>query len=141
MANPSKAKGTEYENHVLETYLFDVWGRVDRDRARGAKDYGDFKDAGGWLLEARKRNAWRLPSWIRDIYGKLARAGRRTTGRWAIIFAADKRTELRDDYVATPASTFFGSLALLKKATMKLSVDDPLIDEIEIFLYGYPDER
>lgn len=106
----NKEKGTKYENQVLQTYLKRVWPGANRSAPAGANDFGDFLNVDGWLIEARKRDAWNIPGWIRDIYGKIDKRNERHRGyqsNWCIIFASDKRTDLNEDYVVLPAELFF----------------------------------
>ena len=103
MANPPKTKGTGFENHVLETYLLPLWSGAKRAAPSGILDFGDFINVGGILIEAKARETWRLPAWIRDIYTKIARAGHRRPYPWLLFFKQDKRGPLNEDYVAQPA--------------------------------------
>ena len=99
----ARAKGTGFENHVRDTYLRPIWPMADRAPLRGVLDAGDF-DGLPFILEAKKRNAWRIGDWIRTTAGKAAR----DDVPWVVIFAGDKRTAgLDDDYVIMPAAQFF----------------------------------
>ena len=56
-----RQKGTQYENHVRDTYLRHIWPTADRAPLRGTADEGDF-DGTPYVVEAKKRNAWRVSS-------------------------------------------------------------------------------
>lgn len=103
----ARAKGTDFENHVLEKYLKEVFPDVERAPLKGINDYGDFVNVGNWLIEARNRKTWALPAWIRGIYRKLERVDGNRTWRWMLIFKADKRGDLSDDYVLMSATQAF----------------------------------
>ncbi len=103
----ARAKGTEFENHVLNGYLKAIWPKADRAPLKGTLDFGDFLNVEGWLIEARNRKTWALPAWIRGVYSKLERDGRNKKWRWMLIFKADKRGELDDDYVLMSADQAF----------------------------------
>ena len=99
----ARRKGTGYENHLRDTYLQDIWPGADRAPLRGSNDHGDFDNVGGYVVEAKKRDRWALPDWIRVTQKKL-RPGDRPDG-WMIWFAGNKtRGVVRDDYVLMPAS-------------------------------------
>lgn len=89
-----RQKGTEYENFLLTTYLRRVWPKADRSPQRGVKDFGDFSNVGGWLVEAKKHERWDLPNWIRKIQWKIERDGQPSP--WVLLFANDKRKGFPD---------------------------------------------
>lgn len=64
-------------------------------------DYGDFINVGGWLVEAKNRKTWALPEWIRGVYSKQKK-NHREGQPWVILFKADKRQGLKDDYSLIP---------------------------------------
>jgi len=100
----ARAKGTQYENRVRDRYLRPIWPSADRAPLRGTADVGDF-DGTPLVVEAKKRDAWRLGDWIRTTQRKAVLEGR----PWCIVFAGDKRLkDLQEDYVATTAEHFFG---------------------------------
>ena len=107
MSNPARQKGTGYEVKIKERYLEEIWPEVERAPLKGTMDFGDFVNVAGWLIEARNRKTWALPAWIRGVYGKLAKHGRNKTHRWMLVFKADKRSSLDDDYVLMSASQAF----------------------------------
>jgi hypothetical protein len=99
-----RRKGTDYENHVRDEYLLDVFPYCKRAPLSGVADAGDFINTRHFIMEAKKRNAWRLPEWIRVVAGKAARDKR----PWMLWFAGDKRKGddvLRDDFVVMTADT------------------------------------
>lgn len=53
-------------------------------------------------IEAKKRNKWDLPSWIRKTQRKSA--------QWMIVFAGDKRQDLKEDYVVMPLDMLIAML-------------------------------
>ena len=102
----ARTKGTQYENRVRDRYLRPIWPSADRAPLRGTADRGDF-DGTPVIVEAKKRDAWRLPDWIRTTQRKAVLEGR----PWCIVFAGDKRLkDLQDDYVVTTAEHYFGLL-------------------------------
>ena len=99
----ARQKGTQYENHVRDTYLRRIWPLADRAPLRGVLDAGDF-DGTPLIVEAKKRNAWRIGDWIRTTQAKAAR----DDVPWVIVFAGDKRlADLQHDYVVLPAEQVF----------------------------------
>jgi len=99
----ARQKGTAYENRVRDHYLRSVWPSADRAPLRGTSDVGDF-DGTPLVVEAKKRNAWRLGDWIRTTTRKALLEGR----PWIIVFAGDKRVAgLEEDYVCMEAEFFF----------------------------------
>lgn len=72
-------------------------------------DFGDFINIGGRLTEAKKRNKWALPAWIKGVLSKLKRADSEDA-EWEIVFAADKRSAINFDLVCCPADQYFGYL-------------------------------
>lgn len=106
----ARAKGTGFENHVSDTYLDKVWPLVHRAPQRGVKDYGDFENVHGMLIEAKKRDKWDLPAWIRGVLGKL----KTPTSPWIIVFATDKRSIISMDLVVMPAKQYFDERAELQ---------------------------
>lgn len=79
MSNPSKAKGTSFENEVLAE-LRTVFPNADR--AKAGNESCDFSGTGAWVFEAKHRKVWDFRTWIHKIR-KVS-----TAGFWA-IFAAD----------------------------------------------------
>ena len=107
MSNPRRQKGTGYENHTRDKYLEEIWPQAERAPLKGINDFGDFINVDGWLIEARNRKTWALPAWIRGVYKKLERIDRNKQDKWMLIFKADKRGDLSDDYVLMSASQAF----------------------------------
>ena len=102
----ARSKGTQYENHLRDQYLTGVWPQADRAPLRGTQDRGDF-DGTPLVIEAKKRNAWALPAWIRTTRAKAERVGR----PWMILFAGDKRTDMSEDLVVMPTRQLFNLLS------------------------------
>ena len=103
----ARQKGTQYENRVRDRYLRPIWSGADRAPLRGTADIGDF-DGTPLVVEAKKRNAWRLGDWIRTTQRKALLEGR----DWIIVFAGDKRLkDLDTDYVCTTAEHYFKVMA------------------------------
>lgn len=99
----ARAKGTQYEIYVRDRYLRPNWEGADRAPLRGTADVGDF-DGTPYIVEAKKHDSWRLPSWIRTTSRKAVLEGR----PWCIVFAGDKRMKgLDEDYVVCTAELFF----------------------------------
>jgi hypothetical protein len=118
-----RAKGTAYENHVLETYLRPIWPKAERAPLKGTDDYGDFINVGRWLVEAKKRKKLQgeIIGWVNKVIGKTIWAAqkllpgesasrvRKNAARrpWVIVMAGDKRSQPDIDLVVLPASLFF----------------------------------
>ena len=102
----ARSKGTAYENHVRDTYLRRVWPDADRAPLRGIHDFGDFDHVGGRLVEAKKRDRWDLPAWIRGVLTKIGGG----PAPWEIVFAGDKRGPIPMDLVVAPAEQYYGYL-------------------------------
>lgn len=103
----ARQKGTQYENHVRDTYLRGIWPDVERSPLMGTYDWGDFINTSGWCIEARNRARWDIPGWIRGIYGRFRTRKAALQTPWCIVFKADKRSDLKEDYVVAPAWLFF----------------------------------
>lgn len=100
----ARRKGTDYENYLRDKYLSRVFPNVDRAPLRGVNDRGDFDGVGYYVMEAKKRNRWDLPSWIETTAEKAARDEPGLEHLWMVWFAGDKRKgRNRDDYVVMPA--------------------------------------
>ena len=98
-----RRKGTDYENHLRDKYLRRIWPSADRAPLRGTADRGDFDNVGGFVVEAKKRNKWDLPAWMRSTQKKVPPTEH--PDAWMIWFAGDKRKgELTGDYVVMPAT-------------------------------------
>lgn len=115
----ARQKGTSYENHIRDTYLTTIWPDVSRAPLKGNADWGDFINVSGWMIEARNRNRWDIPNWIRNVYARMVK-GNKITKPWVIVFKGDKRSDLKEDYVVAPAWLFF---ALVRDS--KLYKEDP----------------
>lgn len=99
----ARRKGTDYENHLRDKYLRIVWPSAERAPLRGTHDRGDFDHVGGFVIEAKKRNAWALPEWMRKTKAKVPPS--QHPDSWMVWFAGDKRKgDLTDDYVVMPAT-------------------------------------
>lgn len=97
-----RRKGTDYENHLRDRYLSLIWPDADRAPLRGTADRGDFDNVGGFVIEAKKRDRWDLPAWMRTTQKKVPHD--KHPDSWMVWFAGNKRRgELRDDYVVMPA--------------------------------------
>lgn len=111
MGNPSKQKGTAFENHVLDTYLRRVWPKAERSPLKGGLDFGDYTGVGNYLVEAKKTKTWRIPEWVRTIRKKIG--SQSPTSPWVLVFAGDKRQEPKVDLVVLPAEQYFEQLRRL----------------------------
>ena len=108
----ARAKGTQYENRVRDRYLRPIWPSADRAPLRGTADVGDF-DGTPLVVEAKKRDAWRLGEWIRTTQRKAVLEGR----PWCIVFAGDKRLkDLQHDYVVCDAVEYFQLHQIIEQA-------------------------
>lgn len=107
----ARQTGTDYENHILETYLRPIFPYADRAPLRGIHDKGDFINTGPTLFEAKKRKTWRLPEWIKKTAPKATDHLR----HWVIVFAADKRAAapLNQDFIVCTAEHYFHLLSIV----------------------------
>lgn len=84
MGNPARAKGTRFENEVLEA-LQTVWPAADR--AKAGNPSNDFHGC-PIPVEAKHRKRWDIPAWCRALKA-VAGDGE----RWALVAApGDRRT-------------------------------------------------
>ena len=83
--NKSKAKGTGFENEVVELL---VSNGIPAHRAETNKKSHDVRlDGKDWPVECKSRKAWHLFAWIRDIRSVAA------DDHWFIFAShADRRT-------------------------------------------------
>lgn len=93
MANPSKSKGTKFENELLED-LRQVWPAADRAKANNPSD--DFTGI-PFPVEAKHRKAWAIRDWTRKLQ-------QLSPGRWLLCVAdGDRRlTTSAPDFVVLP---------------------------------------
>lgn len=86
VANPPKAKGTAFENEVLER-VRRIW--PDADRAKAGNESHDIVGAGGYVIECKHRRAWALFSWV----PKVRRVALSKGAPWIIVAAhGDRRS-------------------------------------------------
>lgn len=105
------SKGGEFETEMQEL-LREVFPRAQRiSNLRGPRDYGDFINVDGWLVEAKKWNKWAIPAWIRVIYKKL----RSPSSPWMLLFAADRRN-LPGTFALMPAEQAIELMRMVKQA-------------------------
>lgn len=109
----SRAKGTRFENDVVSRYLRQVWPYADRAPLRGVRDFGDFTNVNGWLIEAKHRKVWRIPEWVRTIRQKVK--DQDPTAPWALVLRQDGRN--LPDLVVLPAEQYFHQLRFLVALT------------------------
>lgn len=81
MANPSRSKGTAFENEVLEDLKL-IW--PEADRAKAGNKSNDFHGI-PFPVEAKHRKAWDIRGWVRKIQ-EVAE-----DHRWAIVVADGDR--------------------------------------------------
>ena len=81
MANPSKAKGTKFENELLLKLRL-VWPEADRAKANNKSN--DFHGV-PFPVEAKHRKSWAIPAWCRALQEVS------DDGRWALVAAAGDR--------------------------------------------------
>mgnify|MGYP003151741500 CR=1 FL=1 len=81
MANPSKSKGTKFENELL-LQLQKVWPEADRAKANNKSN--DFHGV-PFPVEAKHRKSWAIPAWCRALESVS------DDGRWALVAAAGDR--------------------------------------------------
>lgn len=107
MANPSKKKGTTYENEVLEQ-LQKIWPTVTRSAA--GTESNDF--TGPFPIEAKKRRVWNVREWVR----KLERV---SEGRWMLFIAEGdrRRADAVGDVVVLPVGFALELLDLVETLT------------------------
>jgi hypothetical protein len=113
----ARQKGTSFENHIL-TELSAVWPDVERAALKGVNDYGDFINVDGWHIEARNRKTWALPEWIRGVYKKVERKHQHHFKPWMIVFKADKRSVLDENYAVVPLWLVLEMMRRVKRDTL-----------------------
>lgn len=102
LMSKARQKGTAFEVHILNDHLREAWPEAERAALSGINDYGDFINVDGWHIEARNRATWALPEWIRGVYKKIERKHIHHYKPWMIVFKADKRSVLDEDYATMP---------------------------------------
>lgn len=76
MANPSKAKGTDFEVMCLPL-LRTVWPEAERRAQQGNNDKGDYHLPGEkrFIIEAKNRTTMALQQWLREAGAEAKNAG------------------------------------------------------------------
>lgn len=74
MANPSRAKGTDFEVSLLDL-LRAFYPDAKRNPLSGSNDVGDFNLPGEkrFILEAKNRTVMALPAWLKQAAGAAKR--------------------------------------------------------------------
>ena len=117
MANPSRAKGTAFENEVLAA-LQEIW--PDAARAKAGNPSDDFTGV-PLPVEAKHRRQWDIRTWVRKI--RAVADGH----QWAIVAAdGDRRMSMSPGTVAIVDAEF---LYELLEAWALLGVPEELSDE------------
>lgn len=80
----ARAKGSGWEVALLGP-LRRIWPSVDRAPLKGINDYGDFLNADGLLLEAKKTDVPHFLKWAKIAAAKTGGSG------WRIIWSGDQR--------------------------------------------------
>lgn len=78
----ARAKGTKFENEVLEG-LQRIW--PDTDRAKAGNPSNDFHGP-PFPVEAKHRKRWEIPKWVRALRGAAGGGD-----QWALVVAAGDR--------------------------------------------------
>ena len=101
MSNPSKAKGTAFENEVLAA-LQEIWPEADRAKANNKCD--DFSGV-PFPVEAKHRKQWDIREWVRKIREVSS------SYQWAIVAAdGDRRLSKSPGTVAIVDAEFLYEL-------------------------------
>lgn len=109
MANPSKAKGTTYENSVLQD-LQSIWPGASRSSTNTQSN--DFHGC-AFPIEAKKRAAWALKDWIRKVVAVAPPSHYAPGERFWAIYASEgdkRKADSIPDVVVFPR--FFGTMLL-----------------------------
>jgi hypothetical protein len=100
MANPSRAKGTRWENELREL-LRDVCPDVERAPLKGINDAGDFVNV-PFPIEAKAHKVPKFLEWVRVIKRKAALKCLDDEGslnplspihRWWVVYCPDRRSK------------------------------------------------
>jgi hypothetical protein len=105
MANPSRAKGTDFEVSLLEL-LTTYYPEARRNPLSGSKDVGDFHLPGEkrFILEAKNRTVLALPAWLKQARDAAMRHFPTAVG---VVVHKRKGTRLASDqYVTMTFSDF-----------------------------------
>jgi hypothetical protein len=109
MSNPSKARGTRFENAVV-AFLADHFPYVERRAQAGANDRGDIAGIPGVVIEAKSAQRYELGQWLKEAHIEKSNAA----ARLAVVWAHRKgKASAGDGYVVMDGHTF---VYLLKEA-------------------------
>lgn len=109
MANPSKAKGTDFEVSLLPS-LQAVYPDASRRPTEGKNDKGDYNLPGEkrFIIEAKNRTQMSLPQWLREAEVEAKNAG----VPYGVVVHKRKGTRVPgEQYVTMTLDTFLGLVA------------------------------
>lgn len=106
MSNPSKKKGTAFENCVLEG-LRHIFPTAERTPAKGSGDIGDFLNTGDITIEAKAVKAWTPASWLKEAEREARNAKR---PYYAVVIKRRGTTDPLAQYVLTDMRTLLDLL-------------------------------
>lgn len=110
MANPSKAKGTDFEVNQVLPALVAYWPEAERRAQSGSQDRGDFHIPGEkrFIIEAKNRTQLALPKWLREAEVEAKNAG----VPYGVVCHKRKGTRVPgEQYVTMTLDTFLGLVA------------------------------
>ena len=102
MANPSKAKGTRWENSVAKYLRDQGFTEVFRLAPGGPQDPGDIGGLPDWALECRDRQKQDLSKNVRDANSRAVAKG----CRWGAAVMKKREHGVQDGYVVMDLRTF-----------------------------------
>ena len=102
MANPSKAKGTRWENSVAKYLRDQGFTEVFRLAPGGPQDPGDIGGLPDWALECRDRQEQDLSKNVRDANSRAVAKG----CRWGAAVMKKREHGVEDGYVVMDLRTF-----------------------------------
>lgn len=109
MANPSKAKGTDFEVSLLPR-LQQVWPEAERRAQSGNNDKGDYHLPGEkrLIIEAKNRTQMSLSQWVREAEVEAKNAG----VPYGVVVHKRKGTRVPgEQYVTMTLDVFLGLVA------------------------------
>lgn len=110
MSNPSKSKGTDFENRTVDGFHAAGFPHVERRALRGTKDGGDIAGIPGVVVQCKNDKRHDPSGWLRELYIQMENAN---ADIGVVIFKKKGTTDPGRQYALTDAAMF---MQLLKEA-------------------------
>ena len=106
MSNPSKAKGTRWENSVAKFLRDNGFTEAFRLAPAGDLDAGDSGGGPGWAFECRDRAKHDLSKNVKDANERAKNKG----AKWGCAVMRKRQHPVEDGYVVLDLKTFISVL-------------------------------